>query len=244
MESEFFGHERGAFTGAIKSKRGKFELAHGGTLFLDEIGDMPPRLQVKLLRVLQEREFERVGGTQNITCDVRVITATNRDLPAMVRQGEFREDLFYRINVMEIKLPPLRRRKEDIPAHIQHLVLKFNRRFGKRVKGVSSAAEQILLNYDWPGNARELENVIERAMVIADGDLINEQHLLHLAGQFNRLAPELASDLLTLEEAEKMLIAKALRRFGSSVEGKKQAAAALKISLATLYNKLKRYQQG
>lgn len=239
LESEFFGHEKGAFTGALKTKLGKMELANGGTIFLDEIGDMNLHLQAKLLRVLQDMEFERVGGTQTIKVDVRIIAATNRNLKELAREGEFREDLFYRLNVVELRLPPLRKHKEDIPAYVHSLILKFNRKFGKKISGLTAQAEQLLLNYDWPGNVRELQNVIERAMVTVEEDIITYKHLLNLV---EPPAPGEAAELgelMPLGEMEKRLVRLALQRYGDSVEGKKKAAQALDISLATLYNKLK-----
>jgi DNA-binding NtrC family response regulator len=172
LESELFGHEKGAFTGAHQAKKGKFELAHGGTVFLDEIGDMPPGLQAKLLRVLQDRTFEHVGGTKPIKADIRVIAATNRDLDQATKDGRFREDLFYRLNVVRITLPPLRERKEDLPVLVRHLVAKFAAETKKRVREISTEAVARLQGEDWPGNVRELANVIERAVVLCGGDQI------------------------------------------------------------------------
>lgn len=239
LESEFFGYAKGAFTGAVKSKIGKFELAHGGTIFLDEIGDMNLLLQAKLLRVLQEMEFERVGGNQTIKVDVRVIAATNRNLRELIRQGKFREDLYYRLNVVEVTIPPLRVRKEDLPALVNNLVIKLNRKLGKKVKGLSKDAEEVLFSYDWPGNVRELENVIERVMVTVDDDVLTKKNLIQHVNQF-RLSPERDVDLMPIDQMEDMLIRKAMAKYGSSVEGKRRAAQALNISLATLYNKLKK----
>ncbi|MDI6879533.1 MAG: sigma 54-interacting transcriptional regulator, partial [Desulfitobacteriaceae bacterium] len=239
LESEFFGYEKGAFTGALKTKLGKMELAHSGTIFLDEIGDMNLHLQAKILRVLQDMEFERVGGTQTIRVDVRVVAATNRNLREMVKQGTFREDLFYRLNVVELKLPSLRQHKEDIPAYVHSLIIKFNRKFGKRVNGLTTPAEELLLNYDWPGNVRELQNVIERAMVTVEEDIITHKHLLNFVEAPMHAEGRELPELVSLEEMEKRMIRLALQRFGDSVEGKKKAAQVLNISLATLYNKLK-----
>jgi transcriptional regulator with PAS, ATPase and Fis domain len=240
LESEFFGHEKGAFTGALKTKLGKMELANGGTIFLDEIGDMNPYLQAKLLRVLQEMEFERVGGTQTIKVDVRVIAATNRNLVEMTKRGDFREDLYYRLNVLELRLPPLRQHKEDIPAYVQSLIVKFNRKFGKHVTGLTSQAEEMLINYNWPGNIREIQNVLERAMVSVEDEIITHKHILNLINPQGLIENEQNfNGIIPLEEMEKQMIQRALKRFGNSVEGKKEAANALKISLATLYNKLK-----
>lgn len=243
LESEFFGYEKGAFTGAVKSKIGKFELAHGGSIFLDEIGDMNLNLQGKLLRVLQEMEFERVGGTQTTKVDVRVIAATNRNLRELIRLGKFREDLFYRLNVVEITVPPLRVRKEDLPVLLDNLIVKLNRKLGKKVKRVDSEAIELLLNYDWPGNIRELENMIERVMVTMDEEVITKKTMVMHTSQF-KITHERDLDLLPLDQMEEMLIKKALAKYGNTVEGKKRASQALNISLATLYNKLKRYTLG
>lgn len=239
LESEFFGYAKGAFTGAVKSKIGKFELANGGTIFLDEIGDMNLNLQGKLLRVLQEMEFERVGGNQTIKVDVRVIAATNRNLRDLIRQGKFREDLYYRLNVVEITIPPLRVRKEDLPLLVNNLIIKLNRKLGKKVKGLSRDAEEALFSYDWPGNVRELENVLERVMVTVDDEIFNKKHLIQHVSQFKN-TPERDVDLIPIDQMEQILIKKAMAKFGSTVEGKRRAAQALNISLATLYNKLKK----
>lgn len=239
LESEFFGYAKGAFTGALKSKIGKFELANGGTIFLDEIGDMSLILQGKLLRVLQEMEFERIGGNQTIQVDVRVVAATNRNLRDLIRQGQFREDLYYRLNVVELIIPPLRVRKEDLPLLINNLIIKLNRKLGKKVTGLTNDAEEALLNYDWPGNIRELENVIERVMVTVDEEVYNKKHLIQHITQFK--APlDRDIELVPIEHMEQILIKKAMSKYGNSVEGKRRAAQALNISLATLYNKLKK----
>jgi len=240
LESEFFGHEKGAFTGALKTKLGKMELANGGTIFLDEIGDMNPYLQAKLLRVLQEMEFERVGGTQTIKVDVRVISATNRNLLEMAKEGTFREDLYYRLNVLELRLPSLRKHKEDIPAYVQSLIVKFNRKFGKHVLGLTARAEALLMQCNWPGNIRELQNVIERAMVTVEDDMINHNHMLNFVDTHDTIEKEqFIIEIMPIEQMEKQIIQLALKRYGNTMKGKKQAANALKISLATLYNKLK-----
>ena len=165
LESELFGHEKGSFTGAAERKKGKFELADGGTMFLDEIGDIAPKLQAELLRVLQERSFYRVGGSEEVRVDVRVIAATNKDLKQAVEEGKFREDLYYRLNVIEIRMPPLRERREDIPLLAAHFVDRLSHEFGKDVRQISDAAMRMLMDHDWPGNVRELENAIERAIV-------------------------------------------------------------------------------
>jgi len=239
LESEFFGYAKGAFTGAVKSKIGKFELAHSGTIFLDEIGDMNLILQGKLLRVLQEMEFERVGGNQTIKVDVRVISATNRNLRELIRLGKFREDLFYRLNVVEITIPPLRVRKEDLPVLLDNLIVKLNRKLGKKVRGVSKEAVEMLYNFDWPGNVRELENVIERVMVTMDEETINKKNLSQHINQF-RISHDRDIELISIDQMEEILIRKAVAKYGNTVEGKRRASQALNISLATLYNKLKR----
>ncbi len=177
LESELFGHERGAFTGAYQRKLGKFELAHGGTLFLDEVGTLRVDLQAKLLRVLQEREIERVGGTRTVKVDLRIIAATNANLRQAVKDRAFREDLYYRLNVVPLAVPPLRERREDIPLLVDHFVQKYRRRFGKAVRGVSPGALPVLLDYDWPGNVRELENIIERSVALATGPVISLRDL-------------------------------------------------------------------
>ena len=177
IESELFGHEKGSFTGAVTDRKGRFELSHNGTLFLDEVGDIPPSIQIKLLRVLQEREFERVGGMKTIKVNVRLIVATNRDLQAMVQQGKFREDLFYRLNVFPIYVPPLRKRKADIVLLADHFLEKYARENRKNVRRLSSAVIDMLMSYHWPGNVRELENCIERAVLVAEGDVIYPYHL-------------------------------------------------------------------
>ncbi len=177
LESELFGHERGAFTNAIGQKPGRFEMANSGTLFLDEIGEVSLTTQVKLLRVLQEREFERVGGTKTIQVDVRLVASTNRDLPALIQSGEFREDLYYRLNVVPIEIPPLRERREDIPTLVAHFLPKYNAETGKKVRDIHPEAMQLLTTYAWPGNVRELENAIERAVVLARGNVVTPENL-------------------------------------------------------------------
>src|SRR5205823_35548 len=176
LESELFGHEKGAFTSAVSMRRGRFEMANGGTIFLDEVGDIPLAMQAKLLRVLQERHFERVGGTESVEVDVRVIAATNHRLARLMKKGEFREDLYYRLNVVKIELPPLRERLEDVPLLAAHFAEKYARP-GEQPKRIAPAAMEVLLNYRWPGNIRELENLIERASVTARGDSIEPEHL-------------------------------------------------------------------
>jgi DNA-binding NtrC family response regulator len=177
FESELFGHERGAFTGAVVARQGRFELADGGTLFLDEVGELPKDMQVKLLRVLQDRSFVRVGGTRSLSVDVRLVAATNRDLDRDVRDGRFREDLFYRLNVIRIRLPPLRERPEDIPLLVEHFLGRFNRRLDRAIRGLSVEAMATLQGWPWPGNIRELENVMERAVLLSQGDIITPADL-------------------------------------------------------------------
>lgn len=237
LESELFGHEKGSFTGAISQKKGKFELANGGTIFLDEIGDMPLQTQAKLLRVLQERVFERVGGTKPIEVNVRFITATNKDLPEMVRSGMFREDLFYRINVFSLKIPPLRERREDIPALVEHFLGSEDTQ-----ALVSPQAMQILLGYSWPGNIRELRNVIERAEVIAEG-VIEPIHLspelrgdMKLAAH-DKLAGEGSLDD-RLSEIEKGMIIEAMTRTGGV---QVRAAELLGINQRSLWHRIRKY---
>lgn len=240
LESELFGYEAGAFTGAGKLKLGKFELASGGTIFLDEIGDMSPVLQAKLLRVIQGQEIERIGGTHPIKIDVRIISATNRDLVDLIRRGRFREDLYFRLNVINIHIPPLRERKEDIPALTEVYINYFNRKFYKNVRGITNKAKEMLMSYNWPGNVRELANILERTILMADGEWITEELLMPYFEQF-KVREKARGGILPLEEMEKRMIKKALEEYGTSVEGKRKASEALKISLATLYNKLKKY---
>ena len=240
IESELFGHERGAFTGADRERRGRFELADRGTLFLDEIGDLPKSTQVKLLRVLQEQSFERLGGSRTMSVDVRVIAATNRDLPAMIRAGEFREDLFYRLNVVCVELPPLRDRREDIPLLVDVFLRRFASESSARIDGVSREAMDLLLKYDYPGNVRELENLMQRAIVLARGSLLTTAdfpiHLSQLAGE-NRDAP--ASFIARVGEFERALIVDALARAGGV---QTRAAALLGMSERHLRYKLKKYR--
>lgn len=242
LESELFGHEKGSFTGAVKTKLGKAELSNGGTLFLDEIGEMNPYLQGKLIRLLQEQEFERVGGTETLRSDIRVITATSMDLKQLVRKGCFREKLYFLLNMIEVNLPPLRQRREDISVLADHFIGQLNRKLGKKVRGLAPDALQVLSGYDWPGNVRELENVIERAMVTVDGELIGRQQLAPYIGQFNIVDTTQNTEIMPLDKMEQMMLRAALARYGETLEGKKKAARALNISLATLYNKLKKYK--
>ena len=237
LESELFGHERGAFTGANERRKGKFELAHGGTLFLDEIGDVSPKLQVDLLRVLQLRRFFRVGGNEEIPVDVRVVAATHRDLEAAIRDGAFRDDLFYRLNVIAIHLPPLRERREDIPLLAQAFLERLTQELGKEVEGFSEGALAALLDHDWPGNVRELENAVERAVVTCRGAALEEADLAFLRRREGG-GELLGAGDLTLAEIERRAIVAALARTAGNV---RQAAAALGIDRSTLYDKLRRY---
>jgi transcriptional regulator with GAF, ATPase, and Fis domain len=216
LESELFGHERGAFTGADRQKRGLFEMADGGTVFLDEIGEMVPALQAKLLRFLEEKTFKRVGGATDIRVDVRVISATNRNLTDEVRHGRFREDLFYRLNVLPIALPPLRERAEDIPKLVEFYVDAYNAEFKKRVKGLAPEAMRQLERYSWPGNIRELRNAVERAMLLAEGDTLTVQDLTGMAAGPVRLSDrvELPAAGIDLEQLERSLLIQALQRTG------------------------------
>ncbi|HEX7548867.1 MAG TPA: sigma-54 dependent transcriptional regulator [Candidatus Methylomirabilis sp.] len=238
LESELFGHERGAFTGAIATKVGKFELATGGTLFLDEVGSMRLDLQAKILRALQEREVERVGGSRTIKIDVRVIAATNRDLKKAVEEGAFREDLYYRLNVVPITLPDLKDRPEDIPLLANHFVQKFGQESNSGIREISKEAMAILISHTWPGNVRELENVIERAATLGRGPAVQPSDLPpHLAGGTNPLERALAKEA-TLEDLEKDYIAMILRRTkGHQI----RAATILGIDRRTLYRKIRRY---
>jgi two-component system, NtrC family, response regulator len=240
LESELFGHERGSFTGAVARKEGRFELADGGTLFLDEIGEIAPSIQIKLLRVLQQREFERVGGTQTIKVDVRLVAATNRDLQAEVKAGRFREDLFYRLNVIAVTLPPLRSRKGDIPALVSHFVEKYAGSYGKPIDGLAPGMLNALLTYDWPGNVRELENVIERAVVLVQGNSLTADDLpAVLRGP--RPQQRSAGSLIpgaTFHEIEREAILRTLEMVdGSTV----RAAEVLGISVRKIQYRLKEY---
>jgi transcriptional regulator with PAS, ATPase and Fis domain len=238
LESELFGYEDGAFTGARKGgKMGKFELADKGTLFLDEIGDMAQFLQVKLLRVLQERKIERIGGLHPIPVDVRVIAATNRDLEKMIGQGEFREDLYYRINVIPINIAPLRERKEDIDVLCRYFIDEYNQQLNKNVQAMSKEFRRKLCEYSWPGNVRELQNAIEYAMNLASGDILDVEHL----PVGIREVQDDDTDSFNLELLERRAIHRCLQKFGTTVEGKQMAAKELGIGIATLYRKMKRY---
>jgi transcriptional regulator with PAS, ATPase and Fis domain len=235
LESELFGHEKGSFTGAVSRRKGKFESAHGGTLFLDEIGDISPKLQLDLLRVLEERKFFRVGGSEPVEVDVRIIAATNRDLRKASETGQFRDDLYYRLNVIPITLPPLRERLEDIPLLVEHFLEHLNLEMSHRIEEVSADALAALMRYDWPGNVRELRNVLERGMVVAKGSLIMPEDL-GLEAAAPRQAP--IDVTLSLDEVEHRHIAAVLHHGGGNVT---QAARTLGIDRVTLYNKIKKY---
>jgi nitrogen regulation protein NR(I) len=255
VESELFGYEKGAFTGAVGSKPGRFELADGGTLFLDEIGEIPVEIQVKLLRALQESEFERVGGIRTIRVDVRLIAATNRDLKALIAEGRFREDLFYRLAVVPMELPPLRERRADIPVLVAHFIDKFNLRLGKRVEGIDPEAMQVLQSYGWPGNIRELENLMERSVLFADGPIVESTQLpdslreqapatpmpIAPVGPLGTIASPAGASMKEIvrqaqADLERELIARALEETGGNVT---RAAKRLQISRKSLQVKMK-----
>jgi two-component system response regulator HydG len=245
LESELFGHERGAFTGAVKRKLGRFELADGGTLFLDEIGEVPQSVQTKLLRVLQEKEIQRVGGEETLKVDVRVVSATHRDLQAEVKAGRFREDLYYRLHIVPLLLPPLRERPEDIAALARYFVAKHAPRVNKRVKGLDDSALRALARYAWPGNVRELENVIEQSLVFAEGETLSELDLpQHLTGAPPRTDAGLPVPMGDrplpdiLEDLERQLIARAYEKAGGV---KTETARLLGIKTSALYYKLEKY---
>jgi formate hydrogenlyase transcriptional activator len=237
IESELFGHERGAFTGALTPRAGRFQMADRGTLFLDEIGDLPLELQPKLLRVLQEQQFERLGGNRTIQVDVRVIAATNQDLWAMVQERKFRADLYYRLNVFPITLPALRDRKEDIPLPVDHFVQKFAERLGKRIDHIPDDVMDALTNYHWPGNVRELQNFIERAVIMTEGGV------LRLRIKELNVQPSMqpvARAALTLADAERAHIVETLRATNGVVSGKSGAAARLGLPRTTLIARMER----
>ena len=235
LESELFGHEKGAFTGAIAQKIGRFEMADKGTLFLDEVGDIPPGLQPKLLRVLQEQEFERLGSTRTHQVDVRLVAATNRNLVDMVRRNEFRSDLYYRLNVFPIPLPPLRARREDIPALVEHFVEIYARRMGKQIDQISSETMSELTSYAWPGNIRELQNFIERSVILSSGNVLQAPF-----ASLKAAATTEAQEAVTLEEAERDHIRKTLDQTRWVVSGPNGAAARLGIKRSTLYFRMQK----
>jgi len=234
LESELFGHEQGAFTGAVKARRGRLEMANNGTLFLDEIGEISPKMQVSLLRVLEEKKLQRVGGSIPIETDFRLLSATHRDLPRLIRDGRFREDFFYRINVITLPIPPLRERLEDVPALADHFLERYIQETGKRLEGFTQKALGILMSYSWPGNVRELRNVIERAVVIARGRMIGVEELTFL----NPATPECQLGTMTLQEVEISHVKAALVACNWNIS---RAAGQLGIDRSTLNRKLKRY---
>ena len=252
VESELFGHEKGAFTGATERRTGRFELAHGGTIFLDEVGELPPETQVKLLRVLQEREFERVGGSQTVKVDVRVIAATNRDLPTAVAEGNFRQDLYYRLNVFPVTLPPLRERPEDIPPLVHYFVARYRAKIGRKISRVPQETMARLVGYAWPGNVRELENVIERAVILSPGaDLEVAPELLpasvpaaasRSAARADAVPPRSAApaDAVPLTLVERDHILSVLRRTNWRVDGPRGAARLLSMHPSTLRSRMQK----
>ncbi len=246
LESELFGHEKGAFTHAIRTRLGRFEMAHGGTVFLDEIAEMSPMLQVKLLRVLQERQFERIGGTKTITSDFRVVAATNRDLEEQVKNGNFREDLYYRLNVIRIQAPPLRERRNDIPLLADFFLQRFNRLKKKAIQGMTPEALAAMRNYGWPGNVRELENVLERTVILAGGAWITLEDLperlrgapVAPSGEIEEIPGEGVSLSGLVTDFEKGIIIQAMKQTGWV---KNRAAKLLQVNRTTLLEKMKRY---
>ncbi len=239
IESELFGREKGAFTGADTRQIGRFELADGGTIFLDEIGEMPLELQAKLLRVIQDGEFERLGNPRTIKIDVRIIAATNRNLAEEVSKGRFREDLFYRLNVFPITIPPLRQRKEDIPLLVNHFVAKFNQKMGKKIERVSKDTLDLLQQYHWPGNVRELESVIERAVIISQGASL--QVLDRLTDDLKKTGEPAGQDVQVLAELEQNHILQVLRKTSWRIEGEKGAATLLGLNPSTLRARMRKY---
>jgi two-component system NtrC family response regulator len=242
LESELFGHEKGAFTGAVGRRKGRFELADKGTLFLDEVGEIAPALQVKLLRVLQERTFERVGGNQPLSVDVRIVAATNRDLAQAVASGQFREDLFYRLNVVRLELPPLRDRKEDLPALVAHFVRRYAAEVGRAAPGVSPEAMQVIYDYAWPGNVRELENALERAVIMAGAEIRPPDLPLEVRPATAEVcAPGLPQDMSineAVEDLERRMILRALQEADGVAA---HAAEALGLTKSNLAYKMKKY---
>ncbi len=240
LESELFGHEKGAFTGAIAQKLGRFELASGGTLFLDEVGEIPLELQPKLLRVLQEQEFERLGGTRTIRVNVRLVAATNRDLGSMVAENRFRSDLYYRLNVFPLDLPPLRQRPDDIPRLVRHFTQRFARRMGRAIETIPSEVMDALVRYPWPGNVRELQNVIERAVLLAEGEVLSVDLPLGRDKWSGPGATPAPTRLRTMEEMERDYIAEVLQRAQGAIAGKGGAAELLGLPPSTLRNRMKK----
>jgi len=238
IESELFGRERGAFTGANARQIGRFELADHGTIFLDEIGEMPLELQSKLLRVIQDGEFERLGSPRTIKVDVRIIAASNRNLEDEIKNGRFREDLFYRLNVFPITMPPLRQRKEDIPLLVNYFVAKFNKKIGKRIETVSKDTLSALQESHWPGNVRELESVIERAVIISQGSALQ---VLDRFDTFRNSGVLVGQDVKALVELERDLILQVLQKTGWRIEGEKGAALLLGLNPSTLRFRMRKY---
>jgi transcriptional regulator with PAS, ATPase and Fis domain len=239
LESELFGHEKGSFTGANQQKRGKFEMADTGTIFLDEIGDISPKLQVDLLRVLQNRNFYRVGGSEEVSVDVRVVAATHVNLQQAVADGEFRDDLYYRLNVIEIRIPPLRDRREDIPLLANHFVERLSHELGKEVSEVSEGGLRLLLDHQWPGNVRELENAVERAMVTCRGSVLTETDFSFLAQPSAAPQAWAVPVGMSIQDMEKVLITTTIQRTQGNI---KEAASILGIDRSTLYEKIKKYE--
>jgi formate hydrogenlyase transcriptional activator len=235
LESELFGHERGAFTGAIAQKIGRFELADKGTLFLDEVGDIPPGLQPKLLRVLQEQEFERLGSTRTHQVDVRLVAATNRNLVDLVKRNEFRSDLYYRLNVFPLQLPPLRERREDIPALVEHFVEVYARRMDRQIESIPPETMSALVSYQWPGNIRELQNFIERSVILTSGNVLHAP-----LGSLDSAAEAESLGAITLEDAERDHIRKTLEQTRWVVAGPNGAAARLGMKRSTLYFRMQK----
>jgi formate hydrogenlyase transcriptional activator len=235
LESELFGHERGAFTGALMQKKGRFELADGGTLFLDEIGDIPLELQPKLLRAVQEQEFERLGSAHTIHVNVRMIAATHRNLPEMIREGKFREDLFYRLNVFPVAIPPLRERRADIPLLVNYFVSKLSQEMGRQIKTVPPRTMELLTNHPWRGNVRELANFIERAVVLSQGEELNVP-----TGELTPSCSLEITPISTFKQVERNVIMDALKAASGRIAGRGGAAERLGLKRTTLQNKMRK----